>query len=126
MTTISWIIFGLIVALVVIMILSFKLKKGKKLRPDYYSLFIMGVIWLPAGILMRIFIPNSIGNVFLALGAIYFVIGLMHKDEWRNNHRGWEQASKKEKKLKIILLIVLGFIVLAGMVIVLLISKGII
>lgn len=126
MTTISWIIFGLIIALIVIMILSFKLKKGKKLRPDYYSLFIMGVIWLPAGILMKIFIPNSIGNVFLVLGAIYFVIGLMHRDEWRSSHRVWEQSSKKEKKLKLLLIIILGFIVLVGMVVLLLISKGII
>ena len=108
------------------MILSFKLKKGKKLRPDYYSLFIMGAIWLPAGILMRIFVPNSVGNVFLILGAIYFVIGLMHKNEWKNNHRAWEQSSKKEKKLKIILLIILGIIVLVVMVVLLLISKGII
>ena len=82
---VPWIIIGLgvlIIILGIISLISIK-KRGKKQKPNYYSLFMMGAIWVPFGLIINMMYPEStIGNIFFILGWIYFIQGIIHKDEW--------------------------------------------
>jgi len=68
------------ILIVVGMLIAFILLKNKK-APRYLSLFIMGFIWFPFGI---IFLQSNypIGFTFFALGLIYLVIGFTNRDKW--------------------------------------------
>jgi len=102
-------------------------KKGKKRPTDYYALFVMGAIWLPFGILMKLMNPDvAIGNVFFIIGLVYFILGLSHKKEWKKNHKTWKQLSSKEQKWKMIILMVLGLVMFVGLVVFYFIKRGIV
>ena len=45
-----WIMITVAVLLVVLGVVAFLMTRKKKTLPDYYALFIMGVVWLPLGI----------------------------------------------------------------------------
>lgn len=107
-----YIIIGLITLLILIGLLVFFMarKSGKKQPVDYYTFFIMGIIWVPCGV--------AIGNWGLVgMGIVFMIMGLVHKDEWKKNHKGWKDFDSKEKKLKILILLVLGLVFLLGLVV---------
>jgi len=89
---VAWILITVLVLLIVLgiiaIIISKNAGKGKKRPSDYYNFFIMGIIWLPFGILMS-FVDgdSSIGNIFIILGLVYTVIGLAHKKDWKKNRQ---------------------------------------
>ncbi len=118
---IPWIMISIGVLIVLLGIVAFILfKKGKRHEPDYYNFFIIGVIWTAFGI---IFYDGMF--FFLLMGIVFMVLGLANKDKWKKNHRTWKQLSKSEKKFKIIIFILLGIGVLAGLVLWFLYGKGI-
>ena len=120
---ILWFVIAIGLALIILGVISVLMMKGKRRPTDYYSLFIMGAIWLPAGILMWwLDKDGTIGNIFVILGMIYLVMGLAHKKEWEKNHRTWRQLTKKEKKFKIAVFIALGILILLGAVAFLLVA----
>ena len=101
----------------------FTLNKGKKYRPDYYSMFMMGIIWLPFGIIMSfVYGDSSMGYIFIALGIAYMAAGLIHKKDWKKNHKSWKQMTDKEKRIKMIILGTLSLLLLIGIIIFLLIA----
>ena len=65
------IILGLLIAFLVML-----MTKKKEYKPDYWILFMLGVLWLPMGL----FLDNV---VFLILGFTYLAIGLANKDKWK-------------------------------------------
>lgn len=85
----EWIlIFIGIIALLVIagiiltLIFSKKKKEGKYDEPDYQVFFIMGVSFLPIGIVFMITLsPVFIG--FTGIGLCYIAIGIANKDKWK-------------------------------------------
>jgi hypothetical protein len=85
---------GLILVLIVILALVllvgiiftfFVLKKKKEgvyKEPDYRVFFIMGICFLPLGIIFTTTLnPGFIG--FIVLGIAYTAIGLANKDKWK-------------------------------------------
>ena len=74
-----------------------KPEKGKKQSIDYYSLFIISVIWLAAGIALDSFL-------FITLGLLGTLISIENKEQW---HHKQKKLSRKQEKTKIIILIVL-------------------
>jgi uncharacterized membrane protein YfcA len=65
-------------------------KEGKLAEPDYRAYFVMGIVFVPVGIIfMFIFllsnIPFVIGMPLLAMGLVYLAIGLANRDKWRTN-----------------------------------------
>ena len=85
---------GLILVLIVILALAlivgiiftfFVLKKKKEgvyKEPDYRAFFIMGICFLPMGIIFTTTLnPGFIG--FIVLGIAYMTIGLANKDKWK-------------------------------------------
>ena len=59
-----------------------KNKEGKFKEPDYRAFFIIGVSFLPMGIIFTTVIsPAFIG--FLGIGICYMAIGLANRDKWK-------------------------------------------
>jgi len=115
MSAIIWVIFGTIIllALVAIVIFIFT-KKGKKRKIDYHTFFIMGIIWLGAGIALGI---GSGSYALFIMGLVFMTLGLIHKKEWKQNiadrKKRWQRMSKKDKKrLMIIKWVLVGFVLL--------------
>jgi len=83
---------------------------------DYYAFFLIGIIWLVAGIMMQLS-DNATGTFFFIMGVVYVVMGLAHKKEWKKNHKPnkWKNLTKQERKFRIWIFIILGILVLAGL-----------
>ncbi|MCF7910449.1 hypothetical protein K9L16_02130 [Candidatus Pacearchaeota archaeon] len=113
MSPIALILISIFILLILFGILAIFLTRGKKHKTDYYSLFIMGIIWIGAGIPLGI---NSNNWALFAMGIIFMIAGLANKDKWKQNHKTWKNLNSKEKKQKIILMIILGAFVLIGVV----------
>lgn len=59
-----------------------KNKEGTFKEPDYRAFFIMGISYLPMGIIFSILIHPAFIS-FLALSIIYITIGLANLDKWK-------------------------------------------
>ena len=116
-----WFVLGLLVLFGVIAIVG--LKRGKKHDVDYYSLFVMGITWLPLGIVF-IVIGYSLGSLFFVLGLVFLVVGLSHRGEWKK-HRTWRQLKGNEKKWKMAIIILLGLFLLIGVAVLYVTGKGV-
>jgi len=111
MTTI-WLMPAILIALILIgiVVLVVVIKQKRRLPPDYRALFIMGVIWLPAGIIIKNYILS-------AMGVVFMVAGLIHKKDWKKNRRRWSDLTEGERKLKIFIMIVLAVLLVLGLVV---------
>ena len=94
----------------------FKLKGKKKHAPDYKAFFIMGIVWLPFGIIMG-------NHALTAMGIIFMIVGLVNKKKWKEQ-RTWKDMNKREKKLMTVSIIILGLLFLMGVVAFFLFEKG--
>lgn len=109
-----WGVLALIVLLLLVSIVVAKKRGGEP--TDYYTLFVIGITWLPFGIIVKIMDSELfIGNLFIFLGFVYSVIGLAHRSEWKKNHKGWRDLKDKDKRIKIIISLVLGLVLLIGL-----------
>ena len=113
-----WILIAVIVLLILFLIIAVVAAKSKKKKqgPNYYAYFIIGLIWLPIGIIMLV-TDNS--PVFFILGLVFLAIGLVNKDKW-DKKRGIYLIEDKFWRTVVIGLLLL-FVVLG--VVVLLITK---
>jgi len=96
-----------IIVLVLILVLLFVLYvvRKSKLAPDYYGYFVIGLIWVIAGMPFM--------NYWLSgMGFLFMIIGLLHQDKWKKNKVKWSKLSKKEKKTRKRLMITLGVLLL--------------
>jgi len=99
-------ILGIIVVLLGVFLWNWK-KSNKEFKPDYYTLFIMGMIWFPLGIPLK--------NYFLSvMGLVFFAVGLANKDKWKENRKNWNDLNDKEKKQRMLIMSILGIVVLVG------------
>ena len=90
MIAISLFVVLLLVCLLVVYHRKNKEKKGMgKGDIDYRAFYIMGISFLPLGIIFTAAISPAFVS-FIALGIIYMAIGIQHKDEWKDH--------KKKKK----------------------------
>ncbi len=110
---------SILVLLVVLGVIAIVMSKGKKREPDYYSWFIMGMIWLVFGIPLKIY-------ALIVMGIAFGVAGLVHYKDWKKSQKinSWKKLSKAEKKLKILILLSLTVILIVG-IIVFIITSGV-
>ena len=115
-----WILVSVAVVIIVLGILAIffiKAKEGKH-KVDYYSLFIMGVIWIAAGI--------PLDNTALwILGILFFIIGLANKDKWKKNRMDWKKITKKQKNILYIAIAMLFLLLVSGILVFWLTKAGI-
>lgn len=64
-------VFGLLLALLIVFLLG-----KKEFKPDFRTLFMLGIVWFPLGIILDNFL-------FFIIGMAYLVIGLANKEKWR-------------------------------------------
>ena len=94
-----WIVLGLIVLLLLVFLIGLSLNKGKKMPPtDYYTFFVIGIVWLAFGIPMMI---SDSGSFFFIMGLVFMAIGLVHKDEWKKNRKAneWKNLTKEQRRM---------------------------
>ena len=117
----TWLLIVIGVLILILGIAAIYATKKSKKPPmsDYYTFFIIGIVWLIIGIPLMI---NSDNLFFFIMGLVFMVIGLANKDKWKKNHKKWNQLKKREKNLKIGVIVVLGILVLAGLVVLFLIK----
>ena len=72
----------LVLGVVVLFIVIKKKKEGKYVEPDYRVFFILGICFLPIGIVFMITVSSGFIG-FFGLGVIYIIIGLSHRDKWK-------------------------------------------
>ena len=67
---------------IILSIYALKNKKKSNIEPNYQVFFILGICFLPLGTIFMITIENPGFIGFTALGIIYMIIGLSHRDKW--------------------------------------------
>ena len=83
-----WILISLLIGVIVAIIgvivfytLQKKQKEGASKETDYRAFFIIGISFLPMGILFAVLV--NIGFIGIAvLGLIYLITGLKNRDKW--------------------------------------------
>lgn len=114
-----WILISVAVLLVILGLLVFLVgyarKGGHFPPPDYYSMFVMGIIWVGFGAASMLFYGTEM-LFFLGMGVVFSVAGLAHRKEWKKNHRTWKQLSRQEQMFKMIVIIGLGVLLLIGLI----------
>ncbi len=71
-----------IVGLLLTLVLLKKKKEGKIEETNYQIFFIIGISWIPIGIVFMITINLVIGITFMSMGVVYLAIGLANRDKW--------------------------------------------
>jgi len=71
------IIISLISGIITVLLIQKKKKEGTMQEPNYLAFFIMGICFLPMGIIFTTAI-SSVFIIFICLGACYIAIGLAH------------------------------------------------
>jgi hypothetical protein len=106
---IPWILISIAIILVLLFVLMILFRKKVKAPTDYYVFFIIGLTWLPLGLVFK-------NPALWGMGLVFLIVGLVHKKEWKKNHRPWNKLSKEEKKYRKIIIAALGVLVLVGLV----------
>ena len=83
----SFIILGLLtlLGLILVVVLMRQKKNGQTFKTDYRSLFVLGIIFMGAGVTLAISIDNPGMYGMTALGFVYLIAGLANRDKWENN-----------------------------------------
>jgi len=106
-----WLLISILIVIILLGVVALLVAK-KKPEKDYYSLFIIGVVWVPFGIIMMFLEPDYfLGTLFFLLGWCYFVIGILNKDKWKK-----KSYLIKNKFWRNLIIILLGLGVLVGLV----------
>lgn len=112
-----WLLLAVLTALVLlgVLVIIFAWRNKEKRPPDYFNFFIMGIIWLGAGLPLKMYALS-------AMGFIFMIIGLTHKSKWKENRHDWSKLNDEEKKMRIFLIVVTSLLVIAGLVMFLLVK----
>lgn len=114
---IPWILIALVLLLALCIVAVVVTRKYKR-PPDYYALFIMGLIWLPLGI--------PLDNYFFSvMGLVLMIIGLANKDKWKKNRVDWSKMKKGERNLMLGVIILMLLLLVLGVAVFFLINKGV-
>jgi len=74
-------VIAVIIGVIIFYLMQKKQNDGSVKEPDYRALFIMGISFLPMGIIFTATInPATIG--FVGTGIIYMAIGSANRDKW--------------------------------------------
>ncbi len=107
-----------IAAAIIILLLLAIIFRDKNHKKDYHSFFIMGIVWVGAGIPLMV---STNSPALFITGLIFMGVGLIHKKEWEQNRKDkknrWKKLSKKDKKKYLLFKWITFFILLLGLII---------
>ena len=83
------------ISVLIVAILAIKMKRGniqKSKEVDYQFFFILGISFLPVGIIFTVLsftsdFSGALGTPFLAMGIIYIAIALGNRNKSKINHK---------------------------------------
>jgi len=101
-----WILIAVFVLIILLAAAALILKKGKQQKPSYKTFFIMGITWLPFGIVL-----DNYG--LSAMGAVFMIVGLLNRDKWEDEPK-WADLPEDQRRLKMILIVGLTLMLAAG------------
>jgi hypothetical protein len=76
-------IITIFILIVTVLWMKKKGNEGKRKEIDYRAFFIMGISFLPLGIVLTFVVGNPGFIGFMGLGIAYIAIGLANKDKWK-------------------------------------------
>jgi len=120
MDSMVWILISVAVVIVLLGVLAIffiKSKEGKH-KVDYYSLFLIGIIWVAVGIPLN-------NSALWIIGIVLFIIGLANKDKWKKNKMDWKKITKRQKNILYIATVMLFLLLVAGIIVFWLTKQGI-
>ena len=103
-SSVSMIIIAAVILLLLVMAII--LRKNRKTPTNYKSFFTIGIIWIPLGI-------STQNYVFIVLGALFIVYGLLNKSKWKDYPK-WRELPPELRRINIIIIIVLSIVLIAG------------
>ena len=106
------------IAIIAFLIVTIFMKRKHRVAPNYKAFFIIGVTWLPLGIIMQ-------NYIFSVVGACFLAVGLTNKKKWNTEPR-WADLPPQVRRLKLFIIIFLGVLLLVGITLYILTNKGII
>ena len=116
---IPWILIAIGLTLALLLVAVLIMHKNKKLKPDYQTWFYIGITWVAIGLPLK-------NTPLFIIGAVLLISSLVNKDKWEQNKKvDWNKLSDKDKKVRVVLIIVLGILVLLGVIALYLVEKGI-
>jgi len=115
MVQIPWIVIAIATLLVLLgIVLMVVVVKSKEKRPtDYYSFYIIGLVWTVIGI-PQIFTSES--TFFFVMGLVFMALGLSHKGEWKKNSELNKKFYKKHKWIWGFIVVGIALVVIATFV----------
>ena len=100
-----------VAALVVIISIVFLvlIAKGKidRKEPDYRAFFIIGISWIPLGLVLK-------NPGFWAMGLIFMTLGLANKDKWKDQPK-WKELPEAQRNLKMVIIGILTLLLFFGL-----------
>ena len=75
---------AIITGIATILLVNSKKKQEQPKEIDYQIFYILGICFLPMGIILTITTDNPGFIGFMGIGAAYLAIGLANKDKWKN------------------------------------------
>lgn len=107
------VLIGLVVLSLLLIFVFYVARKKEHRIPDYRGWFIMGIIWVPAGIVLMLLEGlTSMGVMFLLMGAVFAILGLANRDKWGKPPK---LSTEKEKKIRQITMAALALLVVLGL-----------
>ena len=108
MLDIPWIMLIIGLLILVLAVIAYFHYKRSGCGFDYYSVFIVGGIWIIFGIILKV-------HALWIVGIIFFLTGLFNKKKWRKRCM-WVDLSGRDKWMKILMIIVLVVLLIAGII----------
>jgi hypothetical protein len=100
------IILIILILIVIFSIVAFiNIKKSGEV--DYYTFFVVGLIWIPFGILAS-------NKTFILFGAGFFITGLVNKENWRTRDFSELPVNVKRMRVALILFLIFAFLIALG------------
>ena len=72
-----------LIGIILILIVWKKKKDGIIKEPNYQVFFMLGIMWLPVGVVLLFAVNSPIGFAFMGLGIAYLAIGITNRDKWQ-------------------------------------------
>jgi membrane protein insertase Oxa1/YidC/SpoIIIJ len=119
MDTIFWIIVAILLIAVILAAIALYVNRKRKVKPDYYGLFVIGLFWVVIGVPL-----NNLA--LIVLGAIFFVTGLVNNRHWKENRKNWKKLKKKHMIIISVIAIVSFLLLVIGLVAYYIVQNGIV
>ncbi|MBU2576752.1 MAG: hypothetical protein KKF50_03445 [Nanoarchaeota archaeon] len=119
-----WVMVSILILIVILGVLAVMMaidKKGK--GPDYYIMFLIGLVWVPIGIIMQM---RGDSSAFWVIGLIFLIVGFGHKKDWKKNRKPFSKLKKKQKRFAWIVILLLALIILIGIASIYIRNNGVI